>query len=175
MVMNEGGMGSYRGAISGFDCSGMAPPGAVYDGQEQAAWYEGHFAAEERFGFLFGFGGVAWSFGPAHGGAGDLRDSPRHKPPPAVIEQKYLGHEVLRPATIDGAFDEWGRETLLQKAPANDSRLGSFDIVAGHGTSDNSYFYLVVFSSRPFSPSGRLIVAVRSGDAGVPDRLVLVN
>ena len=142
-IMNEGGMSSFDGAIKLHDSSGeIWPPGSIYDGEEQAIWYEAYFSSEKKFDYIFGFGWFCWGFGTGHGGKGDLGCSPRLKPAEKVIEKVYGGYLTPRIIEVDGNFSDWTTDFLLVSDPIGDSKSDHFDLQGVYGIRDEMYTYI---------------------------------
>jgi len=165
MLMNEGFMGSFEGAVRDFDFTGS--PGTVYDGGEQATWYEAYFRSERKFPFLYGFGWAAWDLLPGRGGVGDLNATPRLKPAQQVIEKAYRGEVAPHPAAVDGDMSEWQAIAPVfrsQAATGSQARLSCVRSV-----SDSMYQYVQVEVSTPVRAPLQINILIDDNRDGVAE------
>jgi len=164
MLMNEGFMGSFDGAVRDFDFTGTL--GAVYDGEEQATWYEAYFQSVKSFPFIYGFGWAPWDLSPGRGGVGDVNATPRLKPAERIIEAAYRVQVVARPVMLDGDMSEWQAvaPVFQGQTPATQVALSSVRTVT-----DDLYQYIQVEVNAPITPPLQVNILIDQNRDGVAE------
>jgi dipeptidase len=168
MLLNEGCICSYDGGIMNADFSGIPPEDGVYDGHEQAIWYESLFSAMKTYPYIFGLGWFAWHLYPEGGGTGDLSGTPRLKPAEQSIAEAY-GANYSPVINIDGYFSDWKQNMVIYSGNQGAHTTEHPIISSVYGTKDDDYFYININLSEPIDNNYILKVLFDVNQDGKPD------